>query len=169
MTTGNRRDNPDTGMGLTRWRDITAVTVIAGLLGYLLLRWNYQRLPALPLLAGLPAAVIGVGEAIVGVGLRNRIRSTRGDRAPIDPLSAARAVAVAKATALAAAALSGLWLGALIYLLPQADRVTAAAGDRTSAVIGLLSAAVMLAGGLFLERCCRTPDDPDEQPSGPGY
>lgn len=169
MTTGNRRDNPDTGMGLTRWRDITAVTVIAGLLGYLLLRWNYQRLPALPLLAGLPAAVIGVGEAIVGVGLRNRIRSTRGDRAPIDPLSAARAVAMAKATALAAAALSGLWLGALIYLLPQADRVTAAAGDRTSAVIGLLSAAVMLAGGLFLERCCRTPDDPDEQPSGPGY
>jgi hypothetical protein len=169
VTTGNRRDNPDTGMGLTRWRDITAVTVIAGLLGYLLLRWNYQRLPALPLLAGLPAAVIGVGEAIVGVGLRNRIRSTRGDRAPIDPLSAARAVAMAKATALAAAALSGLWLGALIYLLPQADRVTAAAGDRTSAVIGLLSAAVMLAGGLFLERCCRTPDDPDEQPSGPGY
>lgn len=168
MTTGNRRDDPDTGMGLTRWRDIAAVTVIAGLLGYLLLRWNYQRLPALPLLAGVPAAVIGVGEAIVGSGLRNRIRRPSGDRVPIDPLSAARAVAVAKATALAAAALGGLWLGALIYLLPQADRVTAAAGDRTSAVIGLLSAAVMLAGGLFLERCCRTPDDPDEQPGDPG-
>lgn len=158
-------DRKTDGIGLTRWRDLAVVAVVAAALGYLLLRWNYQRLPPMPRLAGLPAAVIGVGEAVFGWGLRNRIRG-RGTRR-VDPLAAARAVAAAKATSLAAAAFGGLWIGVIGYVLPLASDVTAAAGDRTTAVIGLICALLMLAGGLFLERCCRTPDNPDSDNNRP--
>jgi hypothetical protein len=165
-------DSPN-GIGLTRWRDLTMVALAAGLIGYLLLQWNYHRLPPLPRLAGIPAVLIGFGEAGYGWGLRNRINQ-RGRTSgtgqlvrPVEPLAAARAVLIAKATALGAAALGGLWLGVLIYVLPLAGEVSAAAGDRTSAVIGVASALVMLAGGLFLERCCRTPDPPDPPDGNP--
>lgn len=163
-------DRKTAGIGLTRWRDLAVVAVVAAGIGYLLLRWNYQRLPPMPRLAGLPAVLIGIGEAIFGWGLRNRIRG-RGTR-PVDPLAAARAVAAAKATALAAAAFGGLWIGVIGYLLPLAGEVTAAADDRTAALIGLICAVLMLAGGLFLERCCRTPDDPDvdsDRPDSAAY
>jgi hypothetical protein len=147
---------PQTGIGLTRWRDLAVVALIAAVAGYLLVRLNYHRLPPLPRLAGVPAAVIGIGEGIAGWGLRNRIR---GKGAAIAPLSVARAVAVAKASALAAAAFGGLWIGVLGYVLPLSGDVLAAAGDRTTAVVGLVGAAVMLAGALLLERSCRTPPE----------
>jgi hypothetical protein len=153
---------PQHGIGLTRWRDLIAVAALAVLIGYLLLRLNYHRLPALPKLTGIPAAVIGVGELIGGIGVRNRIR---GKGAAIAPLSVARTVAVAKASALAAAAFGGLWLGALGYLVPLSGEVVAAADDRTAGLIGLIGAVVMLAGALVLERCCLAP--PDEPPPDP--
>lgn len=162
---------PQHGIGLTRWRDLIAVAVLAGVIGYLLLRLNYQRLPALPALTGIPAAVIGLGEVIAGIGVRGRIR---GRGAAIAPLSVARTVAVAKASALAAAAFGGLWIGALGYLIPMSGDVVAAADDRTAGLIGLIGAVVMLAGALVLERCCLAPPDrwpPDtdgsEQPPAP--
>lgn len=179
---GNQAPN---GIGLTRWRDLALVALTAAVIGYLLLQWNYHRLPALPRLAGMPALLIGLGEAGYGWTLRTRInqpgwtnRRERTDRRgrrsspgqlsrPVEPLAVARAVLVAKATALAAATFTGLWLGVLVFLLPLAGEVSAAAGDRTSAVIGVVSALVMLAGALFLERCCRTPDPPDPQDANP--
>lgn len=160
MTAGTPGDHRD-GMGLTRWRDLAVVALVAAVIGYLLVRWNYHRLPPLPTAAGVIAGVIGVGEAIYGWGLRSRIRDAgRTGKEPVEPLLAARAVAVAKATALAAAALGGLWIGVLGYTLPMAGDVVAAAHDRTTALIGLGCAVAMLAGALFLERSCRTPDEP---------
>lgn len=173
---------PSTDIGLTRWRDLAVVAVIAGVVAFGLLWWNYSRLPALPRLAGVPAALIGIGEAIFGWGLYRRIRTNigpdraRGDRPgigvagqsgpdEIDPLTVARAVTIAKASALAAAAFGGLWSGTLCYVWPRSGDVAAAAGDRATALIGLLCAAMMLAGALWLERSCRTPPDSD---SGPG-
>lgn len=144
------------GIGLTRWRDLAVVAVIAAVAGYLLVRLNYHRLPPLPRLAGVPAAVIGIGEAIAGWGVRRRIR---GKGPAIAPLAVARTVAVAKASALAAAAFGGLWIGVLGYVLPLSGDVLAAAGDRTTAVIGLVGAAVMLVGALVLERSCLRPPE----------
>lgn len=155
----------DGSMGLTRWRDLALVAVVAAVIAYLAVRWSYQRLPGLPSLAGLPAVVIGAGEAIYGLGLRRRIRDTSPGRRPVDGLSVARAVMVAKATALAGAAVGGLWLGVLAYVVPEAFTVSAAADDRTSASIGLGCAMAMAAGALWLERCCRAPDD--QQPTDP--
>lgn len=152
-------------LGPTRIRDLVVVGVVAAAIAYAVTRFNYTDIPRLPRLAGVTAAVIGIGEAIAGAGIRSRIRDNarvdgrRPVRPPVPPLMAARALQVAKASALAGAALSGLWLGFGAYVVPDADRVAAAGGDTVTAVIGLVCAGVLLAGALFLESCCRRPDD----------
>lgn len=154
----------DTRMGTTRPRDMVAVALIAMIGGYLLVRLNYGRIPPLPPFAGLAAAVVGVAEAIFGRGLRTRIQTHRGPGdhqvKPVPPLTAARAVMAAKATALAGAALGGLWLGVLFYVLPKSSVISAARSDSLTAGVGMVCAAVMTAGALYLEYCCRAPIDP---------
>lgn len=158
-------------LGPTRISDLVVVGVVAAVIAFGLTWLNYTNIPALPRLAGVPAALIGIGEAIAGYGLRSRIRDSsrpvdeRTGRAPVPPLTAARALAVAKATALAAAAFAGLWLGFGAYVLPDSAAVTAAHADTVTAIVGLIGALIMLSGALFLEYCCRAPQDP---PAGSG-
>jgi len=151
-------------MGITRPQDLIAVALVAAVVGYTLVRLNYQRMPPLPRFAGAAAALLGIGEAIAGRGLRSRIRPPehpRGaaqTRAPVPPLTAARAVMAAKATSLAGAALAGLWVGLLVYVLPSWALLPAAQSDGVTGIIGLVGAVVMMGGALYLEHCCRAPD-----------
>lgn len=154
----------DGRLGLTRWRDLAVVCLVAAVAGYLLVRVSYSRIPPLPRLAGLLAALLGIGEAVAGFGLRRRIRPPERTAAapsprPLEPLTAARAVMVAKATALAGAALAGLWLGLLGYVLPSWSEFAAARADGITGFVGLAGAVVMVAGALFLERSCLVPED----------
>lgn len=153
-------------MGPTRPRDLVTVALVAVLVGYLLVRLNYGRIPPLPRLAGLAAAALGIAEAIFGYGLRTRIQAVRrpdgaGSRPPVPPLTAARAVMAAKATSLAGAAFGGLWVGLLAFVLPAAATVLAARSDSVTAAVGLSGSVVMIAGALYLEFCCRAPRDDD--------
>jgi len=157
----------DRRLGFTRVRDLLAVGLLAAIAGYVLVRLNYGRMPVLPRLAGVVAALVGLAEAVAGWGLRSRIRAAAHPRRPDDPparpvppLTAARAVLAAKATSLAGAAFAGLWLGLLAYVLPASDDVAAAGADTVTALIGLVGALVMVAGALFLEHCCRIPAEP---------
>ena len=70
-----------------------------------------------------------------------------------------RALRVAKASALAGAALLGLWFGFACYVVPDAAKVVAVGADAVTAVVGLVCALVLIAGALWLEYCCRAPDD----------
>jgi hypothetical protein len=51
----------------------------------------------------------------------------------------------------------------LVYVLPKRAQLTVAANDTTSAVVALVSAAALIAAALWLEYCCRAPEDPDDQ------
>jgi hypothetical protein len=150
-------------MGFTRPRDLLAVAVVAAALAFLVVRLNYQRMPPLPRFAGLAAALVGIGEAFTGFGLRSRIRPRErantgsSTRKPVPPLTAARAVMAAKATSLAGAAVAGLWVGLLLYVLPSWSVLAAARADSITGIIGLVGAVIMVVGGLFLEHCCRAP------------
>lgn len=148
-------------MRFTRSRDLVIAAVVAGLLVHLGLRVGYGSLPPLPTLAGVTLLVIAVVEAPLGFVLRSRIQRRPGTR-PVQPLTAARAVLVAKASSLVGALMLGAWLGVLVYVLPIRQDVTAAAHDTTSAVVGAISAAVLVGAALWLEHCCRTPDQPDD-------
>lgn len=124
----------------------------------------------------LPFALAAIGALVVSLAVPIR-RMTRyrsdPDRAPvggrgIDPFYATRVVALAKASALAGALLTGVGAGAVLYLLTRS--VTPPVGSTASAVGGLVGAAILLTCGLVAESMCRVPpgdddgDDDDEKP-----
>ncbi len=57
----------------------------------------------------------------------------------------------------AGAAVAGLWVGLLLYVLPSWSVLVAAQADSITGIIGLVGAVIMVGGGLFLEHCCRAP------------
>jgi len=148
-------------MTATKPRNLLAVALVVAVVANLLVRLSYGSMPGFPLFAGVTLGVLGAAEAIGGGALRARIRREPGTT-PVQPLVAARAVLLAKASSLAGAVVAGAWTGLLVYVLPISADVSAAASDAASAGVGLASALGLVAGGLWLERCCRTPDDPDE-------
>jgi uncharacterized membrane protein len=156
-------------MRFTRARDLVAAGIIAAVVVYLGIRLLYGDIPQLPTLAGVTLLVLAIIEAAFGWSLRNRIRAYSQGRPaekPLQPLTAARALALAKASSLLGAIMLGAWLGVLAYLLPRRDELPAAAEDTPSAIIGMVCAAVLIAAALWLEYCCRTPRDQDERRSG---
>jgi hypothetical protein len=148
----------------TRPRDLLAVALVTAVLANLVVRLTYGSLPELPLLAGATLGVLGAAEAIGGSMLRARIRRRPGTL-PVQPLVAARAVLVAKASSLAGAIMTGVWGGLLAHVLPLAGEVTAAGSDSVAGTVGIVCALGLVAGALWLEHCCRTPDDPGDEPS----
>ena len=75
------------------------------------------------------------------------------------------AVALAKASAYLGAVALGFFGGMLVFLLTDGAVLTATHADRPGAWLGAAGAVLLLAAALWLERCCRTPDDPDDQPA----
>jgi Protein of unknown function (DUF3180) len=151
---------------LTRARDLLVAGVIAGVLVRLWLVVAYDSLPPLPRFAGVTLAVLALIEAGYAVNLRARITGRNGAR-PVPPLTAARAVGVAKASSLFGAIMAGAWIALLTLVLPKRAELVSAAGDTTTAVVGLVCAAVLIAAALWLEYSCRAPRD-RSGPDGPG-
>ncbi|AOS61177.1 DUF3180 domain-containing protein [Actinoalloteichus hymeniacidonis] len=149
-------------MKFTRARDLGTAVIIAGLLFNLVVQAGYGTWPPLPLLAGSPLFVLAVVEVVLAFSLRSRI-GRRPGAPPVEPLVAARAVALAKATSLTSAIVLGAWLGVVGYLIPLIGDISAAGADMAAAVVGAVSAAAAIAAGLWLEHCCRTPEDDDEK------
>lgn len=150
-------------MHFTRPRDLVVAGVLGLVLGYLLFQMAYGSLPQLPLLAGVTFAVLAVIEAVLAFRVRSRIRNGR----VVAAIGIARSVALAKASSLAGAFMAGAWLAALAYLFPRRDELVAAVLDTRAAVVGVVSAALLVAAGLWLEHCCRTPrDQPRERTRG---
>ena len=149
-------------MSFTRARDLLAPAAIAAVLVNLLLQLSYSELPTLPQPAGTTLLVFAIAEVALGNTLRARIQQRPGSR-PVQALTAAKAVIVAKASSLAGAITAGGWLGVLGYVLPLRSRSASAASDTVTASIGVACAAALVAAALWLEHCCRTPDEPDHR------
>ena len=110
--------------------------------------------------------MLGVAEAVAGNTLRARIRRRPGT-APVQPLVAARAVLVAKASALAGAIMAGVWAGLLAHVLPRRGESPPPARDAVAGGVGVVCALGLVGGALWLEHCCRTPDDePGDEADG---
>ena len=143
----------------TRTSTLAIVGVVCALAAWLLLHSVYEKLPPLPW-TGVPALLIAaLAEAWTGRDLRDRIAGRRGLK-PAAPLFVSRMVALAKASALAGAAIAGLAAGFVVYLsgslsasIPRQDALTAA--------ITLAAAVVLTCAALYLEYCCRVPNAPD--------
>jgi uncharacterized protein DUF3180 len=143
-----------------RPRALAAVAVCCAALAWLVIRLAYSSFPPLPWTAVAALLLLAVAEAWSGRNLRARIRGRPGAK-PLAVIAVARMAVLAKASAQVAAIFAGLSAGFLIYLggmlskpAPRSDAITAG---------GTLAAAVVLAAAaVYLERCCRAPDLPDD-------
>jgi Protein of unknown function (DUF3180) len=163
----------------TRVSTLVVLAVVCAVLGWLLLRALYARLPPLPW-TGVPALLIAaLAEAWTGRDLKARIMARRGsgqgigrsgqgtDRRlkPVPPLFVTRMVALAKATSLAAAIIAGFAAGFDVYLSGSLS-ASVPRQDALTAVITFAAAVVLACAALYLENCCRVPEDPDRDRSG---
>jgi hypothetical protein len=152
----------------TGWRELLPTFLVVTVVAYLTTRISYGVLPPLPLFAGITLLLLAIIETILGYSLKARIEQRPGTQ-PVQPLVAARAVALAKASAVAGALMAGVWAGLLGYLLPRYGQLAAAADDTPAAVLGLVCALALVAAALWLQHCCRAPtdsDDPDREHQG---
>ncbi|RZQ61644.1 DUF3180 domain-containing protein [Amycolatopsis suaedae] len=145
-------------MHFTRPRDLLVAGLVALALVYLLFQFAYDSIPRLPTFAGVTLLVLAVVEAVLAYVLRSRIRSGR----VIQPVAVARAVALAKASSILGALMVGAWLAAFAYVVPRGAELTAAAEDLPSSIVGVLCGAALIAAAMWLEYCCRTPSDGDQ-------
>lgn len=76
---------------------------------------------------------------------------------PEHALQIARFAVLAKAAAVAGALFFGAYLGFTVWLAVQSGRLTAAADDLPSAVLGTVACAALTASALWLEHSCRIP------------
>jgi Protein of unknown function (DUF3180) len=141
----------------TRGRTLVAIVVVSAGLTWALLAGIYSSLPPLPWTVAPALLIAAAVEAWTGYDLRSRLRGKRGGK-PVQPLYAARLLALAKATSQAGALFGGIFLGFIGYTsgsltipTPREDLIVA------SVTFG--ACLVLIAAALFLEYCCRVPGD----------
>lgn len=151
----------------TKVWDLVVLFVFAAVATWLLVRVFYGSLPPIPVFAGASLYPVAAIEVALAFFVRSRIESRQvGDGLrQLHPITAARAVALAKASALVGAAAAGAWLGFLLHILPLGATVRAAASDRPGVIVGLVAGLVLVGAALWLEHCCRTPEDQPDEPA----
>ena len=167
----------------TRVSTLVVIAVVCAGLGWQLLRSLYAKLPPLPW-TGVPALLIAaMAEAWTGRDLKARIAARRGsgrgtgrgsgrgtgrgsgretgrNLKPVAPMFVSRMVALAKASSLAAAIIAGVAGGFDVYLSGSLS-ASVPRQDALTAVVTFAAAVVLACAALYLENCCRVPEDQD--------
>lgn len=126
----------------------------------------YTDLPTLPWTMVPTLLLLGLGEAFTAYHTWRRIRRKPGTT-PVEPLTVARMAALAKASAVGAAALAGIFGGFMVYLSGDLDK-TAPRQDFAVSTGTLIASLVLMGAALFLEYACRVPKGPDDRDTPPG-
>lgn len=154
-------------MGPTRKRDLAAAAAFAAVIGYLAAVFAYPRLfPPITVWTGLSLLGVAAAVAAWGVNVRAKIRDGEIGDGPgrLHPLAVARSVVVGKASAWVGAPVFGWWTGILVQLLPQRGVLRAADEDTAGVVVAAVSALALMVAGVWLQHCCRSPQEPPEDP-----
>jgi len=143
-----------------RARVLVAVAVVVGGASWVvlkLLEGGGRDLPSTSWLAVLIFVALGLGLLLAGRPVK-RLLAGRAPR-PVNPLYAARVLAMAQAAALAGAAFVGWYVAQILLLVPDADIPSQ---QQQILVLGVLAlaAAGIAAIGLLVQRWCRL-DEPD--------
>jgi hypothetical protein len=154
-------------IGPTRIRDLAGYAIAVAVITWIALRRWYGDLPGLNWFVPLSLLLLAMAETLAANQLRDRIRRRPG-ALPVQPLVAARMLALAKASAVVAAFVLGIWAGLLLYTVPRLDQLAAAGGDTRTGVVGVVAASALVAAALWLEYSCRAPTPPDsDRPTRP--
>jgi Protein of unknown function (DUF3180) len=155
-------------MGPTRKRDLTAAVIGTAVVGYLLVVLLYRWFPPITVWTGLSLLAVGVAEAGWARYVRTKISDGEIGDGPgwLHPLSVARSLVIAKASAWVGALALGWWVGVLVYLLPRRSWLRVAGEDTTGTAMAAFSALVLVVAALWLQHCCKSPPDPGERGEG---
>jgi hypothetical protein len=155
-------------MGPTRKRDLTAATVGAAIIGYLLVVLLYRWFPPITVWTGLSLLVVAAAEAAWGFYVRAKINDGQIGDGPgwLHPLAVARSVMIAKASAWVGALVLGWWIGVLAYLLPRRGSLRVAGEDSAGVAVAAASALALVVAALWLQHCCKSPQDPPDSANG---
>lgn len=148
----------------TGWIELVVIVIGVAIGVYLLAK---AFVPVIPLWAGALLYGVAAADLYIAQLVRSRLADGRIGMGSgrIHPIAVARSVALAKASAYLGAVALGFFGGVLVYLYASGAELGATHADRPGAWIGAAGALLLLAAALWLERCCRTPDDPDDQPA----
>ncbi|OYD67868.1 DUF3180 domain-containing protein [Rhodococcus sp. OK302] len=151
----------------TKISELLVLAVVAAVATWILIRVFYGSMPPIPVYAGASLYLAAGAEVVIAFVIRSRIKERQvGDGyRQLHPITAARILALAKASVLVGSATAGVWIGALVYLIPQRSVLRAAAADTPGAWVGLGAAIALVAAALWLEHCCRTPEDTPDEPA----
>jgi hypothetical protein len=155
-------------MGPTRKRDLTAATVLAAVVGYMLVVLLYRSFPPITLWTGVSLLAVAIAEAGWAFYVRAKINDGEIGDGPgwLHPLAVARSVVIAKASAWVGALVLGWWVAVLIYLLPRRSTLRVAGEDTAGAAVAAASALALVVVALWLQHCCKSPQEPPENPDG---
>lgn len=151
-------------MGPTRKRDLTGAAVVVAVLGYLMVSLLYRWFPPITVWTGLSLLAVAAVEAGWAFYVRAKINDNQigvgGGR--LHPLTVARSVVIAKASAWVGALVTGWWVGVLVYLLPKRATIRVAGEDTAGVVVAAASALALAVAGLWLQHCCKSPEEPPD-------
>jgi hypothetical protein len=155
-------------MGPTRKRDLTAATVLAAVVGYLFVMLAYRYFPPITLWTGVSLLAVAIAEAGWAFYVRTKINNNEiGDaRGWLHPLAVARSVVIAKASAWVGALVFGWWIAVLVYLLPRRGTLRVAGEDTAGAIVAAVCALALVIAALWLQHCCKSPQEPPENADG---
>jgi hypothetical protein len=135
------------------------VAAVGAVVAWLVVSSTFPTMAPLPWTAVPALGLLALGEFLLARNLGPRLHGRPGAK-PIQPMAVPRVVALAKASSLAAAVIGGVAAG---FAAAAAGSLPArAAGHDVLTSTSTFTAAVLLAGAaLYLEHCCRIPEDPD--------
>jgi Protein of unknown function (DUF3180) len=155
-------------MGPTRKRDLTAASVLVAVAGYMVVVLLYRYFPPIDVWTGVSLLAVAAVEA--GWAFYVRVKINKGEigdaRGWLHPLAVARSVLIAKASAWVGALVLGWWIAVLVYLLPRRSTLRVAGEDTAGAVVAAVSALALVVAALWLQHCCKSPQEPPDNADG---
>jgi hypothetical protein len=148
-------------MGPSRLRELVIAAVGAAVIAFIVLVGLYRMFPPITVWTGLSLLMFAAAEAGWAFYVRSKIAAGEiGDLGGrLHPLAVAKSVVVAKASAWVGSVAFGWWIGVVAYLLPRRGELQVARNDTAGAVVAGISALALVIAALWLQHCCKSPDD----------
>lgn len=151
-------------MGPTRKRDLAGAVAVVAIVGYVLVGVLYRWFPPLTIWTGL--SLLAVALIVAGWAFYVRAKINDGQigvgAGRLHPLTVARSVVIAKASAWVGAIVAGWWIGVLVYLLPRRGELRVAGEDTPGAAVAAISALALVVAAVWLQHCCKSPEEPPD-------
>lgn len=152
----------------TKISTLAVVAIVFALIAWVSTLSFYGSFPPIKTTGSVLLWIFAIVCAVAGWVIRKRIGSSSGvgmDRTQMQPTTVVQWLALGQATAWAGSVFLGMFVGAGLYVLPNAGHLMAAEADVPGVIAGALGALAAVVAGVWLERSCEAP--PPDAPLTP--